>query len=289
MNDISRIPFLAFACFFLSSISVLASANIDPTNKHAWAENTGWMNFAPTNGGATVYYNGTSGHLTGYAWAENIGWIKLGNNAGGPYTNSSSEDWGVNLNATGSLSGYAWGENIGWIKFDPAHSQVTNDMATGQLDGYAWGENIGWIHFKGNAPVYNVRTWAFDKHPLGTPDWWLSLYNVDETSNPDSDPLLAWQEYVADTDPTNPESFFHIEAISYVSNEVISNLPPTIVSFQSSPRRFYTLIRSDDLKSGIWTNVPNQTGIQGTGGLDSLQDTNTPPRQFYRVDVKLTP
>ena len=135
-----------------------AAGNIDPTNKFAWGENVGWVNFAPTNGGVTVHYNGTSGYLTGYAWGENIGWIKLGANAGGPYANTSATDWGVNLDGEGNLSGFAWGENVGWIKFDPAYSTVTINMATGRFQGDAWGENIGWLRFQGNAPDYNVRT-----------------------------------------------------------------------------------------------------------------------------------
>ena len=151
---------LAWAC--LATTCVRANGNIDSTNKYAWAQNTGWANAAPTHGGVTVHFNGTSGYLTGLAWGENIGWIKLGSSAGGPYVNSSASDWGVNLNAAGHLVGLAWGENVGWIKFNPSNSVVTINMTTGRFIGYAWGENIGWVSFKGTAPDYNVRTLAFD-------------------------------------------------------------------------------------------------------------------------------
>ena len=142
-----------------------ASGNIDPTNKHAWAENTGWVNFAPTDGGVTVVLGDAGGFLSGYAWAENIGWIKLGNTNGGPYLNTSATDWGVNVADSGALEGYAWSENGGWINFHPSGSQVTIDRQTGSFDGYAWGENLGWIHVRGtNEPVspsyYNVQTTA---------------------------------------------------------------------------------------------------------------------------------
>lgn len=133
------------------------AGNTSTTDKYAWSENSGWVNFNPTHGGVTVY----STYLEGYTWAENIGWIKLGNDAGGPYNNTSSGDWGVNHDGAGNLSGYAWSENAGWINFNPTHSQVTIDTATGSFDGYAWGENIGWIHFKNTFPAYNViTTWA---------------------------------------------------------------------------------------------------------------------------------
>ena len=239
-------------------------------------------NFAPTNGGVMVHYNGTSGYLTGYAWGENIGWIKLGDDSGGPYSNTSATDWGVNLDAASNLSGYAWGENVGWIKFNPDHGGVTIDMATGRFDGDAWGENIGWVRFQGNAPDYNVRTLAFETQPLGTPNWWLALYNVAENYD-EGDNVPAWKEYVADTDPTKAASYFHIMSIS--------NLQQTMyyVSFPSSSRRYYTLQSRDDLRVGNWTNVTAQIDIPGAGGLDSLMDMTVATQQFYRVGVKVSP
>ena len=272
---------LAFVVCCMAGLCAATAGNIDSTNRHAWSENAGWVNFAPTNGGgATLHFDGTSGWLAGCAWGENIGWVKLGDNTGGPYNNTSSTDWGVNLNASSNLSGYAWGENVGWIKFNPAHSQVAIDEATGRFDGYAWGENIGWIHFSGAAPACPVRTQAFDLHPLGTPDWWLALYGVGETDD-EGDGVPAWQEYVADTDPTDEASYFHIAAIS--------NLPPARVFFASSANRVYTLQQRDDLLAGSWTNIPAQVNIQGSGGLTWLQDTGVATGRFYRIKAKVTP
>lgn len=266
---------------FLALPSAYATDNIDPTNKHASAENVGWVNAAPTNGGVTVHFDGTSGYLTGLAWGENVGWIKLGNNSGGPYANTSASDWGVNLDASFTLAGYAWGENIGWIKFNPAYSVVTIDMASGRFNGDAWGENIGWVRFKGTVPDYSVRTLAFDKQPQGTPNWWLAPYGIGDENTIGIKGTPAWQDYVADTNPTNPASYFHIAAIS--------NLPPATVTFSSSARRYYTLQRRDDLQTGNWTNVVTQTGIPGAVGFTSLQDATATSHRFYRIEVKITP
>lgn len=273
---------LAWLC--IAPPGAWAAGNMDSTNKHTWTENAGWCNVAPVTGGVTngvtLYFDGTGGYLTGYTWGENIGWIKLGDNTGGPYQNNSATDWGVNLAATSNFSGYAWGENVGWIKFDPAYGGVTIDMVTGRFDGYAWGENIGWLRFQGTAPDYSVRTVAFDTQPLGTPNWWLTLHNVGENYD-DGDNMSAWQEYVADTDPTNPASWFGIASIS--------NLPAINIYFPSSSSRYYTLQKLDNLQSGNWSNVVTQTGIQGSGGADSLQDTSLADAQFYRVQVKVSP
>jgi len=158
---ITRIKYpVLIAGIVLATLAVVqaATGNIDATDKWAWGTNAGWINFAPTHGGVTVYAD----HLEGYAWGENIGWIRLGSHEGGSphtYANTSNTEYGVNKNPdTGALSGYAWGTNVGWINFNPTHSQVTIDPDTGSFDGYAWGENVGWIHFKGTAPAYNVVT-----------------------------------------------------------------------------------------------------------------------------------
>jgi hypothetical protein len=52
----------------------VAEGNISDTNKWAWSENAGWLNFRSSNGGVTVQDT----YLSGYAWGENVGWIKLG-------------------------------------------------------------------------------------------------------------------------------------------------------------------------------------------------------------------
>jgi hypothetical protein len=141
----------------LVGVALAATGNIDPDHKYAWGTNVGWINFAPTHGGVTVYAD----HLEGYAWEENVGWIRLGSHDGGgshTYANTTKDDYGVNRDEHGNLSGYAWGANVGWINFNPTHGGVTIDPASGSFDGYAWGENVGWIHFEGAAPEYNVVT-----------------------------------------------------------------------------------------------------------------------------------
>lgn len=96
------------------------------------------------------------------------------------------------------------------------------------------------------------------------------------TYDPDHDGFTTLQEWVANTDPTNPASFFQIASVS--------NLPPVTVWIQSSNDRIYTLLSSPDLL-GSWTPVPGQANVPGNGGLLGLTDTNTASQQFYRVQV----
>ena len=136
------------------------AAGISATNKYAWAENAGWLNFNAANGNVQVYTD----HLEGFVWAENFGWIRLGSHIGGgayTYANNSNTTYGVNHDGNGHLSGYAWSENAGWINFQTSQSQVTID-ANGIFDGYAWGENVGYIHFRNTSPAYQV---AVNRNP----------------------------------------------------------------------------------------------------------------------------
>ncbi len=135
----------------------LFAAGISTTNKYAWAENAGWLNFNSTNNSASVQVY--ADHLEGYVWAENIGWISLKGTA------QDSTPYGVNHDGNGHLSGYAWSENAGWINFGATAQGpgVTINLVTGQFDGYAWGENIGYLHFFRNAsPAYHVAVLNYD-------------------------------------------------------------------------------------------------------------------------------
>jgi hypothetical protein len=131
-------------------------SGVDTSNKFAWSENTGWLNFR--DAGEPAGQQGVrleAGVLAGFAWGENIGWINFGDGTPGTvlgYGNATGSDFGVNIDsATGNLAGLAWGENVGWINFGwaagavPANPQRPR-IELGRFRGFAWGENIGWIN-----------------------------------------------------------------------------------------------------------------------------------------------
>jgi hypothetical protein len=140
-------PYLIGMMGLLASPALLAAA-ISDTDKYAWAENAGWLNFKSTNNSAAVQVY--TDHLEGYVWAENAGWIRLSGTAQNAAT--------YRVNRSGStLSGYAWSENAGWINFAPTGGGVTLSATSGQFDGYAWSENLGWLHLRSTtAPTYGV-------------------------------------------------------------------------------------------------------------------------------------
>jgi hypothetical protein len=266
----------------LSALAGTVHGNIDPAARFVWAENLGWVNLAPTHGGMAVHFDGERGWLAGYAWAENAGWIRFGVAGGGPYANTSASDFGVNLDAVGNLSGFAWGENIGWIRFDPAHGGVAIDPANGAFGGFAWGENVGWIRFDGSAASPGVRTEAFDLQSLGTPNWWLALHGVSESFE-GGNGIPAWQEFVMDSDPNDPDSYLRVVEVQRQDGVVDVTFRP------ASPRRAYVLQRRGSLTAGEWLNVPGQIDSGSSGNTRILRDPSPADETFYRVVVTVEP
>ena len=147
--------FTAIILAILCHMSLANAGNIHPTEKFAWSETTGWINFSPIE---THYAQFQDTFLTGYVWAENVGWIKLSAHEKGPFENSDATNWGVNINADNTLSGFAWSENTGWISVASEHHQVTFDPVSGAFQGFAWGENVGYIHLYNADKAYGVST-----------------------------------------------------------------------------------------------------------------------------------
>jgi hypothetical protein len=129
----------------------------------------------------------------------------------------------------------------------------------------------------------DIGAYEFDPRTVVPMSWFLS-YGLDPVNsnvifdNPDHDAFTTYQEWVADTDPTSAQSFFHIEGITASS--------PVTIFFQSSSNRLYTLRSATNLVSAVWTNVPGQIDVPGSGGMDALTDATNGAPKFYRLGVR---
>lgn len=94
----------------------------------------------------------------------------------------------------------------------------------------------------------------------------------------DQDGLTNWQEWQADTDPTNALSVLRILSISAG--------PPVTVQFMSSSNCLYSLWLTTNLAEGSWAELPSHIDVPGTGSLQGLCDTNAVSPRFYRVGVR---
>jgi hypothetical protein len=132
--------------------------------------------------------------------------------------------------------------------------------------------------------AFDMGAYEFNAYALINTNW-LAGYGLDPFdpqvvwTNPDLDPFNTFEEWLADTDPTNALSFFHIENISKQS--------PAMISFQSSSNRTYTLWGTPQLAPADWTPVPGQQVIPGTGGTMTMGGSTNALQQFYRVEVNL--
>jgi hypothetical protein len=284
MDSRGRYLILASAYVSLGISSVVnaigVSTGVDASKKYVWGGNIGWASAQSEHHNVIVTFDEASGGwLSGHIWAANIGWIVMGDAAGGPYENTSSSDWGVNLAADGSLSGFAWAANVGWINFE----QSAIDIASGSFSGYAWGENIGWLSFTDVGPGERMRSMAFDKQDQGTPNFWLAGYHVDEAYDA-GDGVPAWQKYVMDVDPTVPGNYLRIESISNEDGAVEVSFAP------ASPRRYYSLLSRNVLTDPDWRDVPAaKVGDPDGQQVDVLVDNTAETINFYGVAVSLGP
>jgi hypothetical protein len=115
------------------------------------------------------------------------------------------------------------------------------------------------------------------------PDAWQIQYfghtGVDPYADPDGDGMNNLAEYLAGTDPTNPQSRF---AIIRVQNDPSGGIN---IQWSSVTGKAYTLQRSPDLLGGF---SDLQLHIAATAPLNSFRDTTATGRgpYFYRLRVE---
>ena len=135
----------------------------------------------------------------------------------------------------------------------------------------------------------NFGTYAGD----GLPDGWQVGYfgigslEAGPTNNVDTDPFDNMGEWIADTIPTDSNSFFFVTSIS---NAVPDDMK---VSFDSSSSRRYSLEVTTNLmvidEHFSWVPVPGQENLLGTGSEYWMTDSNVPVAGHYRVTVAVPP
>jgi PKD repeat protein len=194
--------------------------------------------------------------------------------------------------------GRGMGYMSGWVDVHGAGCQ-RSDPKGGSLSSYSY---TPYGYYNSIAPqgdairIYNyvrlVRTALATDDSVGDgiPNAWRQQYfgGTGTTTNshscaacdPDHDGVDNYHEYLADTNPTNALSYFHLQSIS--------KSPNVAATFQSSSNRTYTLYSRTNLTIGAWNAVPGQTNIPGTDGALTL--TNPPSadaQRFFRVGVHI--
>jgi hypothetical protein len=138
-----------------------------------------------------------------------------------------------------------------------------------------------------NGPYDLTALFAENVTSNGVPEWWLNSsgvtngvdWNASSLSDDDHDGMPAWQEWEADTVPTNPLSFLGFSAIE-------SSRTGSVLRWHGGSVVTQIVERAAQLSGGttqwtpIFTNVP-PTPL--STNLFDLSNTNTP--YFYRIRV----
>ena len=181
------------------------------------------------------------------------------------------------------LRGYAYAANLGWINFESQGDRGIS-LQTGRLSGYAWAANCGWINL--NDATWYVRTATIlpgadsdgdgiaDAFEFGytTPD---SLTVMNPSTDTDGDSQTDLAEYLASTNPLNPQSFLTIT--SWTQSGTGATLPWT-----SSPGRFYRISSSTSLQT--WARLLDNIVPDGGSTTRSVL-TTAAAKRFFRVEA----
>ncbi|MBU1692602.1 MAG: hypothetical protein KKC51_01425, partial [Verrucomicrobia bacterium] len=194
------------------------------------------------------------------------------------------------FNATG-LHGTFTGEPIGWYAAGATVTVTVTAVADPYYHFAGWsGETQGdtnaltmTLTMTMDQARFLLAFFAENLAPLGTPEVWLaswgwtSNFGYWETNDTDGDFFFAWQEQIADTDPTSSNSFFHLMNVGHTNSFA--------VTFSCTNTRVYNLEFNTNLFAA-WASVSGQTNVPGAaGGSMTLTDTVDAVRRAYRVGV----
>ena len=118
-----------------------------------------------------------------------------------------------------------------------------------------------------------------DSDSDGLPDHYESSYGNGQNMNPnddlDSDSFTNYDEWIADTNPNNSESFF----------KILHPYNPSNLTFSSSILREYKILYSTNLKNNSWINTNewfSGNSVQTTAQIPIIQNS-----RFNRVEVQI--
>lgn len=163
-----------------------------------------------------------------------------------------------------------------WHKINNRHGQPEGIR---KIEPDPHDKNILWMSNNGTGFFRADISPLFDGQPNAPFYWdWMREYGLeDRLADSDDDGFNDQLEFIADTDPTDPNDRFKM-VMSDAADSTIS------IGFESALSRLYTVETTDDLTGG-WQVLTND--IKGTGQSIDLNDPISASNRFYRIKVEL--
>jgi hypothetical protein len=221
-----------------------------------------WVTNSPVSVGVSTQVVCIAGTVSGNAYAQagptNVT-LTLTNTATLTWQWQTQYQLTTQTNGNGSVTvadgWYAAGSNAVLVASSGAYWHLMG--WSGDTNGCVWGGNV--ITGAMTQARTVVANFAENLAPLGTPEVWLAQYGLTngtpssaELTDTDGDGMLAWQEYVAGSVPTNHESVF-LTLITMSNNVPWITWVPDL-----GTARVYSVVGKTNLTDGTWG--PTNTG-----------------------------
>ena len=169
--------------------------------------------------------------------------------------------------------------------YDSGGGLFFNDSGTWKVAGinaYRFGDKTGnlGISVRRYVPWIKSVIVDYDTDMDGLPDWWEDMHGASETAMDangysDSDSFTNYEEWLADTDPNDGNSFLALNEYTHTVQ----------VAFSSSTNRDYQVQYQTNLTNEPWMTEIDWFSVAGTQTVKTVS-TGTSNR-FYRIRAKL--
>jgi hypothetical protein len=175
---------------------------------------------------------------------------------------------------------------LGWVTFTipaTAQSGQTYSVSFANADGapdlsvqYDFETRSACVAVGGSAPPASICSDEWKIHFFGS----LVNPSAGDLADPDSDGVPNWMEYLAGTDPTDPNSRLQLSGPADQAGKAQS---PMAIHWLTVPGKAYEVQWSPNLSGGSWSTLAT---VSGDGTVASCSDTNiTAAVRYYRLHV----
>ena len=169
-----------------------------------------------------------------------------------------------------------------YLTFTPPQGTMGRHIRIGLVNGETNADGTFYVSI---AEAEAFSPLGVDTDGDGLKDDWEVQYGLnpfvpdDISTDLDHDGLSLWNEYLADTDPSDPQSYFAL---------TMTNSHTETLQFRcaSSLARKYSLQWSTNLVDSIWAPVSGQTDKMGTGKELIFEATPDLWKKYFRIEAK---